>query len=203
MQSGDLIIDHKGDGISSQRIIFIDEIADTVWTGNIAFVTDQGKNRRAYCPQPKTLSLKALRENIDQGAMSCVPFCAPGEWSWTDKDFAAPELSILRRERKQRLKWKIRRDIACALIAPLIEKYTIDEILQGSHHQSWPSERARALGKKSSSDIYCALHKYLVGLGNKNALLPAYGNRQAWKAEVFHVTPRTSFKGCHQRLQFG
>lgn len=189
MQPGDLIVEH-GNNKSNRRIVFIDKVTDTIWTGSIAFMTEQGESRKAYCSQPKTQSRKKLQKDIDDGNSSCVAFGVPEEWSWTDMDFMARDLSILRRERRQRLKWKARRDKAYALIAPLVTKHTIDDILLNSRHISWPAKRAIELGLSSSRDVYCALHKYLVGLGNKNALLPAYGKcGGAGKQKFFSTAP--------------
>lgn len=190
MKPGDIIVNHTVEPASSRRIIHIDEVKDTVWTGSIDFLIEQGKSRCAYCPQPRTESLILLREKLAKGPWSCIPFHVPGEWSWTDQDFQAQDLSILRRERRQRLKWKRRRDSAFALIAPLVTKYAIDEILRQNRHLSWPAQRAKELGRRSSRDIYSALHKYLVGLGNKNALLPAYGKcGGAGKQKFFTAAP--------------
>ncbi|ABD68911.1 hypothetical protein Rfer_1175 [Rhodoferax ferrireducens T118] len=195
MQAGDLIVEHDACGASNQRIIFFDEVTDTIWKGSIAFITEQGQSRRAYCPQPKIESLRVFQKKIAENLLSCVPFNVPGEWSWTNKDFEARDLSILRRERRQRLKWKARRDQAFELIKPLVTKYTIDDILHQSLHLSWPARRARELGMRSSRDIYCALHKYLTGLGNKNALLPAYGNCGGAGKQKFFTTPPGKISG--------
>ena len=175
MKPGDMLIMHEQNGESNLRIVHIDIITDSLWVGDLSFANEQGVTRKAYCPQPKRRSLKEIQNKIAAGSLTCVPFKSPSEWSWTDKDFKAADLSILRRERRQRLKWRSLRDKAFALIEPLVIEYSVDQILERSLHTSWPSKRAKELGLKSSRDIYSALHKFIVGLGNKNALLPSYG----------------------------
>jgi hypothetical protein len=199
MKSGDLILDHQSNDLKNQRIIFIDEPTDRVWTGSVAYITGQGVDRCAYCQQPKTHSLRSLREKESNGLISCVAFAIPGEWAWTETDFSTENRSILRRERHDRIKWRIRRDRAYSLIAPLVEKYTVYEILLNSHQTSWPNQRARELGKASSKDIYNALNKYLVSLGNKNSCLPVYRRCGGpGKQKFFSSPPGQSIGNIHK-----
>lgn len=183
-----MLIEHELSVQSNQRIIHLDANTDSLWVGDLSFANEQGVTRKAYCSQPKLRSLKVVQSKLDDGSWTCVPFKSPAEWSWTDKDFEAADLSILRRERRQRSKWRSLRDKSYSLIEPLVAAHTIDQILDRNLHTSWPSNRAKELGFQSSRDIYSALHKFLAGLGNKNALLPSYSKCGGVGAQKFFTS---------------
>lgn len=176
MKPGDIIIDHVGSKYKNLRIIHIDELTDSIWLGDLNFALIHGKERKAYCSQPRVESLMKLRKRISKNELSCAGFTLPAEWNWTDKDFKEKDLSLARRERRNRDMWKARRDEDYKLIAPLVKEYSVSEILCESKHIGWPLQRARELKLKSARDVYRALNKYLVGLGNKNALIPTYAS---------------------------
>ena len=110
MKPGDIIIDHVGSKYKNLRIIHIDELTDSIWLGDLNFALIHGKERKAYCSQPRVESLMKLRKRISKNELSCAGFTLPAEWNWTDKDFKEKDLSLARRERRNRDMWKARRD---------------------------------------------------------------------------------------------
>lgn len=122
MKPGDIIIDHVGSKYKNLRIIHIDEVTDSIWLGDLNFALTHGKERKAYCSRPRVESLVKLRKSLSKNELSFAGFTPPAEWNWTEEDFKKTDLSLARRERRNRGMWKARRDEEYELIAPLVKE---------------------------------------------------------------------------------
>lgn len=165
-----------GKMIQTSRIIYVNLAQELVI--HVPFPKSKDKRLANYIPAPRVDSAIGLAKALeDPNTCTLVDFKVPEHWLWTDDQIDAElKNSLLRRYRRKLLKWKEVRDRSYELIRPFVEKRTVREILEHPDLKTWPTQRAQELGLKSAVKIRRALHAYLLGLGDKRALMPGYGN---------------------------
>lgn len=165
-----------GKALNWARIIFVNMALELVYF--VPFPKMKGGRQSNYVPTPRVLSAVNLAKELeDADRVQLVDFKAPEHWLWTDAQMDADVKSgPLRRYRRNLAKWKTVRDDAYELIRPFVEGRSVQEILESPDINSWPARRAQEIGHKSKVRIGRALNAYLLGMADKRALMPAYGN---------------------------
>jgi hypothetical protein len=165
-----------GKMILTSRIIYVNLAQELLI--HVPFPKSKGKRLSNYVPAPRATSAIGLSKALENPQMcELVDFKTPEHWLWTD-DQLESELTKnpSRRYRRKLARWKEVRDRSYELIRPFVERCTVQEILGYPELKTWPAQRAQELGLKSAVKIRRALHAYLLGLGDKRALMPGYGN---------------------------
>jgi hypothetical protein len=165
-----------GKMIQTSRIIYVNLAQELVI--HVPFPKSKEKRLANYVPAPRTLSAISLAKALeDPEKFTLVDFKTPEHWMWTDSEIDSElKKNPLRRYRRKLAKWKDVRNQSYELIRPYVEECTVREILEHPDLKTWPAQRAQELGLKSAVKIRRALHAYLLGLGDKRALMPGYGN---------------------------
>lgn len=165
-----------GKMIQTSRIIYVNLAQEVVV--HVPFPKSKGKRLSNYVPAPQATSAIGLAKALeDPETCALVDFKTPEHWLWTDAQLESElKNNPLRRYRRKLAKWKQVRDRSYELIRPFVEGCTVHEILEHTDLKTWPAQRAKGLGLKSAVKIRRALHAYLLGLGDKRALMPGYGN---------------------------
>lgn len=175
---GCALLDHAGSdkALLYARVIHIDERADL-----IVVVPFPGKNKHGfqknYVRAPQFLGLSKVCKRIDTGRWSVVAFDTPTHWLLTPEQLRhgpLPRIGFV--SRAQLRKWVRIRAKSFGLIRQFVLNRTIEEILFDPNLPGWPRRRAAELGLKGCSQVQRALNAYLLGLGERNALLPWYIN---------------------------
>lgn len=165
-----------GKMIQTSRIIYVDMARELLI--HMPFPKSKNKRQANYIPAPRTLSAVALAKALEHPSnCTLVDFKVPEHWLWTDSQLES-ELTngSLQRHRRQTTKWREVCSRSYELIRPFVEGLTIREILEHPEFNSWPAQRSAELNLKSNAKVKRALHAYLLGLGNKKALMPGYTN---------------------------
>lgn len=167
------------------RIVHVDMASDTVFI--VPFPKEKTNGRLDnYVPSPKVLSVAALQKTLDANHLvQLVDFDAPEHWLWSSAQLSGQisDGSGLR-HRRQLASWVTKADEGYALIRPLVEGRSLGDILFDPQRPSFPADRAQEL-KKRKVAVRRALNAYLLGMGNKRALLPWYINSGAPGKEKF------------------
>ncbi|PUE27906.1 hypothetical protein B9Z39_09195 [Limnohabitans sp. JirII-29] len=175
---GKCIVQRSATGkmIQTSRIIHVDLAQELVI--HVPFPKSLGKRLANYVPAPRAISAIGLAKALENSEKcELVDFKTPEHWLWTDAQLESElESNPIRRHRRKLGKWKEVRDRSYELIQPFVERCTVQEILEHPDLQSWPAQRAQELGLKSGIKIRRALQAYLLGLGDKRALMPGYAN---------------------------
>lgn len=165
-----------GKMIQTSRIIYVNLAQELVI--HVPFPKSKEKRLANYVPAPRALSAIALAKALeDPEKYTLVNFKTPEHWLWTESQIESElKNNLLRRYRRKLAKWKEVRDQSYELIRPFVGNCTVREILEHPDLKTWPAQRTQELGLKSAVKIRRALHAYLLGLGDKRALMPGYGN---------------------------
>jgi hypothetical protein len=165
-----------GKMIHTSRIIYVNLAQELVI--HVPFPKSKEKRLANYVPAPRALSAIGLVKALeDPEKCTLVDFKTPEHWLWTESQIESElKNNSLRRYRRKLAKWKEVRDQSYELIRPFVEECTVREILELPDLKTWPAHRAQELGLKSAVKIRRALHAYLLGLGDKRALMPGYGS---------------------------
>ena len=165
-----------GKMLQTSRIIYVNLAQELVI--HVPFPKSKEKRLANYVPAPRALSAIGLAKALeDPEKCTLVDFKTPEHWLWTESQIESElKNNHLRRYRRKLAKWKEVRDQSYELIRPFVEECTVREILEYPDLKTWPAHRAQELGLKSAVKIRRALHAYLLGLGDKRALMPGYGN---------------------------
>jgi len=120
-----------------------------------------------YIPTPRRAKITSLQK----GDYRFVDYTGPARWYWKDKDL--DQLRDADHTRCHVDEWKKDRDQQLSLIRPLIEQYSLAQILERSLDKTWPSARSKEVGVERRF-VVRALRMYLLSLGEEGALLPAF-----------------------------
>lgn len=129
-----------------------------------------------YVPAPKMRSAKELAELLAAGSgLQLLDFKTPAHWLWTDAQLQQQlEDGSGARRRYQLPKWLAREQRAYELIEPLVQGKTLEQIVFDPGLPTLIRRRSEALAV-SAVAVRRALNAYLLGMGNRRALLPWYG----------------------------
>nr|WP_315428137.1 hypothetical protein [uncultured Albidiferax sp.] len=108
------------------------------------------------------------------GELTLVDFVPPPQWRLTDQQLSAgicqnglvgqrANLKDWLRERQEKQSW----------IAPILEQYSVEDLLEYNALPRAVQERAKELGHTNPIGVRQALRLWLYGCGDPNALLPA------------------------------
>lgn len=138
--------------------------------------TKTGSRQRHYIKSPIVGLVDKALEREAQGEISFVKASMPSEFMLTDDDLQEESSSkgLDRKSRRQLVKWKAKRDAQYALIQPIVETYTVAQLLEEGMADSLLKQRAKELGHPSSTHVELAFRRYLLGGRTQNALLPRW-----------------------------
>jgi hypothetical protein len=186
---GKCIVQRSATGkmIQTSRIIHVNIAQELVI--HVPFPKSKDKRLANYVPAPRAISAIGLAKALeDSKTCALVDFKTPEHWLWTDAQLESElKNNPMRRFRRKLANWKEVRDRSYELIKPFVDQYTVRELLEHPDLKSWPAQRAQELGLTSTVKIRRALHAYLLGLGDKRALMPGYGNCGAPGQQKFSI----------------
>lgn len=172
----------------ASRIVHVDMASDTLFVVPFPKLKANGRVDN-YVPSPKALSVTALKKTLDDNKLvQLVDFDTPEHWLWSP-DQLSGQISdgSGHRRRRNLVKWLRRTEQAYELIRPFVEERELRDILLDPELPSFPANQARALNKRKVA-VRRALNAFLLGMGNKRALLPWYINSGGPGKEKFSTT---------------
>ncbi|MEO3715503.1 hypothetical protein [Roseateles flavus] len=161
------------------RIILVSEIDDLVFVAGIPRIKKNGHIDN-YVATPRVQSLSELKHKLDKDhGYRLADFEPPAHWLWSDAQLRGHgNDGSGRRQRRNVKSWVAKANKAYNLIDPFVGGRSIEEILYDPALRSWPAARSRELRVREVA-VRRALNAYLLGMGNKRALLPWYVNSGA------------------------
>lgn len=157
------------------RVICVSEIDDLVCLIPMPRIKNSGHVDN-YVPSPKMQSAKKLAELLAaRSGLQLLDFKTPAHWLWTDAQLQEQlgDGSGARR-RYQLPKWLAREKRGYELIEPLVQGKALERIVFDPTMSTQIRQRAEHLAV-SAVAVRRALNAYLLGMGNRRALLPWYG----------------------------
>ncbi|RYG88853.1 MAG: hypothetical protein EON59_03130 [Alphaproteobacteria bacterium] len=157
------------------RIICVDEVDDLICVIPMPRIKKNGHVDN-YVPSPKLLSAKAFATRLaDESGLQLLEFTSPAHWLWTDAQLQQELGDGTGKRRRYKLHtWRERERQAFELIKPLVDKRSLEQIAFDPEYPGRIREQADALSC-SPVRIRRAINAYLLGMGNRRALLPWYG----------------------------
>jgi len=218
LTTGCILVDHQDPKRARilGRVIMIDATHDRLVL--MMFPTKDKNGRiKNYVRAPQFDRLSSIVSAIDRNQYSVTSFEPPAHWLLTIEQIRH-ERSVTThgRGRRKLRKWIRTRSRAYGRIRPFVHGRTVDQILNDPDFQSWPGKRAAELGLIGTSQVQRDLNAYLLGLGERNALLPwfsrcgapnrfKYTNAHAGRPQEFggDEAPEQQSKGLdhHTRLR--
>ncbi|MGG4053944.1 hypothetical protein ABEW79_20120 [Delftia tsuruhatensis] len=168
--------EHRTDGEPTLygRIIHINVQADLVVIARFPGKNKKGQQKN-YVPRPMQWNLSTLQKKVTAHEFSVVEFDTPSHWLLTSEQLRHNSTSGLQQASRRDLrKWLLSRASAYRLIRPFVHGRSIDEVLMDPDFAGWPAKRASELNLAGCSQIQRSLNAYLLALGLRNGLLPAY-----------------------------
>lgn len=164
----------KGPARVEARVICVNEIDDVVCMMPLPRIKKNGWVDN-YLPGRSFTSAKALAKRLDKEPdLQLLDFTAPAHWLWTDEQLRGEAGDGCGKRRRYDLdKWQEKEQRAFELIEPLIKGKSLEEIAFEPAHARLVRERAEELGCRLA-EVRRALNAYLLGMGNRRALLPWY-----------------------------
>ncbi|TBO29299.1 hypothetical protein EYS42_12880 [Aquabacterium lacunae] len=138
---------------------------------------DKSGFQRNYIRTAKRERLSLIEQSINEGRISVVKFETPSHWLLTVEQLKNRDAHHVDPSHRRNLrKWVRRRAVAYGRIRPFVHGRSISEIILDPDRPSWPTKRAAELGLASASQVQRDLNAYILGLGERNSLLPWYSN---------------------------
>jgi hypothetical protein len=130
-----------------------------------------------YVPAARTIPITSLngstRDEDLNGLLTLVDFVAPPQWRLTDTHLHSGVcLNGLVGKRAQIKKWLEERQERQRWIAPIIENYSIADLLEFGAFHAAVCQRTKELEHKDVTKVRRVLLMWMLGCGDPNALLP-------------------------------
>jgi hypothetical protein len=154
-----------------------------------------------YVPAPKRLTVQQVLEEMRERNLRIMDYRGPARWYWTDRDLTDMKARVecegedevdkglgTRGDRRNIDLWVTERDRAWSCIEPLFLQHSIGEVLELGLYRSWPSGQAKQLGVDFRY-VVRACRLYMLSLGQRGALMPAFDQRGAPGVEKYSAVP--------------
>lgn len=181
LNPGRALLDHRSAGAPKLycRIVYVDRSANIIVLSPLPTKNKHG-HQKNYVRSPVFQQLSVIEDEIAPGRLSVVDFETPSHWLFTASDLRQERaFQSGRKTRKFLRKWVRKKAKAYGHIRPFVHGRSIEEIILDPELAGWPRRRAQELGFKGYSQVQRSLNAYILGLGERNSLLPWYTNNGA------------------------
>ncbi|MDM7951447.1 hypothetical protein [Hydrogenophaga sp.] len=168
--------------VDSARIVHQSRDGHYVWIVPLPGDNPKGKGGKVFhIKAPRRRVTAEIEDQEDRCTLSLVEFVPPTSWLLPDHELeeGATASDLGRTVRKNLARWFQQREEQKSWIEPILDEVGPRELLECGRLNELVRARAKALGHKGNQKVARAMRLYLLGCGNPNALLPAWGNSGA------------------------
>ncbi|MFZ4288018.1 hypothetical protein [Variovorax sp. HJSM1_2] len=176
---GKVIRCHTDDGYTDVgRVVHIDGNREIAYFIPCPASRRSSKSHRSWhVPSARRMRITDLTSTDHNrelnGALTLVDFVPPPQWRLTDAQLEDGVcLNGLVGKRSQMKKWLVDKQEMLRWITPIIDNYSVADLLEFDAFLAAVNQRAKELEHKDASRVRRALLLWLFGCGDPNALLP-------------------------------
>lgn len=157
------------------RVVLIVPTGVALWWIPFPELDPKTKRPRKHILEAQRINATKVKEGLEAGRISFVPSTFPASWQLSDDDFdndVTPD-KLARKSRAKSSKWVTRRNKLNVFIASIIKEFNTYDFLEGGLELELAAREAKKFNVRSRK-IYQLLRLHMLGLGEKNALLPNF-----------------------------